>query len=692
MRIVCLLALGASALHAQSDTARARDTVRLSPTVVTVLRTSMELSRAPYSVGIATREEIQRGKPGFALDEALGGIPGVQVDNRFNYALGERISVRGLGARAQFGVRGVRVLLDGIPMTTADGQTSLNNVDVAMLARAEVIRGPASATHGNASGGVIQLESDRGDELAHRRAGGELRAGFGADGLARYQLTTRSTMGNAFGIVSVSQLAYDGYRDWNTAKNDHINFQLGRYFSAGTLTLLGNHVNYDATNPGGLTKDSARLKPFMAWPANKTRFATGEDGSQTQLGATWQQRIGGADLNVATHWLTRSIENPIPNTIVAIDRSAGGARAALSFAPRLTPRETRVVVGAELQLQHDDRKNFVNTPNSGAQRGALTLDQLERVSNRALFAQLSNEVLPRLTVMFGLRYDNIGFDATDHLTTPTDESGERTMSATSPSVGASFEVSPKLSLYSNYSTSFETPTTSELANQQSGAGGFNPDLEPQRTRSVELGANGRVGARGVAGSYQVALYRAQVKDALIPFEIASAPGRQYFRNAGSTKHRGVEIGTSLALPRGFGLRCAYAHTEALFDDYKVTTGTTTNVYDGHYVPGVAPNRGDVTLSAQIRKIFGEAEARFSSGMHVNDANTDTSRTAGYEVYGVRAGLRDLAVGPLTFDPHVGVMNLFDRRYMTSVVVNAFGGRFYEPGPPRSVYGGLIAKF
>src|SRR5207253_10472458 len=150
-------------------------------------------------------------------------------------------------------------LLDGIPMTTADGQTSLNNVDVASLARVEVIRGPASSLHGNAAGGVIQLESDRGDEFAHRRAGGELRYSGGADGLSRLQVMTRSSSANTFATATASQLKYDGYRDWNTADNTHVNFQVGRYFPAGTLTFLGYFVDYDSRNPGGLTRDSAAL-------------------------------------------------------------------------------------------------------------------------------------------------------------------------------------------------------------------------------------------------------------------------------------------------------------------------------------------------------------------------------------------------------------------------------------------------
>ena len=654
--------------------------------MVTVLRTSVELARAPFAVGIATRDEIQRGKPGFALDEALAAIPGVQVDNRFNYALGERISIRGFGARAQFGVRGVRVLLDGIPMTTADGQTSLNNVDVATLARVEVVRGPASSLHGNASGGVIQLESDRGDEFAHRRGGGELRYSGGADGLSRFQITTRSSSASVFATATASQLKYAGYRDWNTADNTHVNFQVGRYFSGGRLAFLGNFVDYEALNPGGLTSAVAQTLPDTSGP-NARRFLTGEKGRQTQGGATWTQQIRGAQLQLATHALSRSIDNPIPNTIVEIDRDAAGARAALSGTPKLLG--VHIAGGAEWQMQRDDRRNFVNTPNTGA-RGALTLDQRERVDNTALFLQATSEILSTVDLMAGLRHDRIGFTASDHLLTNGDDSGERAMTATSPSIGVTWRVRPFLDLFANYSESFETPTTSELANQQSGAGGFNPDLEPQRTRSTEVGLNGRIRVGGMAGTYQLASYLAVVEGALIPFEVASAPGRQFFRNAGQTRHRGVELAASVLFPRNVTLRGALTHTEARFQVYAVTTGTSTTVYDGKSLPGVAPNRADVTLSWQPSRFFVDWQTKAQSRMPVNDANSEYA--ADYVIHGLRGGILDFAAGPFRFSPHVGVFNLFDRAYMTSVVVNAFGGRFYEPGPPRSLYAGMSAKF
>ena len=205
-----------------------------------------------------------------------------------------------------------------------------------------------------------------------------------------------------------------------------------------------------------------------------------------------------------------------------------------------------------------------------------------------------------------------------------------------------------------------------------------------------MGANGRVGVAGVLGSSQLALYDARVRDALIPFEVPAAPGRQFFRNAGSTKHRGVEAATSLVLPRALFLRAAYTYTDAHFEHYAVTTGGSTTVYDDREVPGVARNRADATLGFQPRRFFLEWETRAVSAIAVNDANSE--RAPSYVIHNIRGGLRELRVGAVDIAPHVGLMNVFDRLYITSVVINAFGGRYYEPGPPRSVYGGFAARF
>ena len=133
--------------------------IPLDSMVVTVLRGTVALDRAPYAVSVSSGQALQLGNTGFSLDEALQGIPGLQVQNRYNYTVGERISIRGFGARSQFGARGIKILVDGIPATMADGQSTLDHLDIGSLGRAEVLRGPAAAIYGNGGGGVLSFET-----------------------------------------------------------------------------------------------------------------------------------------------------------------------------------------------------------------------------------------------------------------------------------------------------------------------------------------------------------------------------------------------------------------------------------------------------------------------------------------------------------------------------------------------------
>lgn len=687
LTLLTLLAPGPP-LRAQQDTVARRDTAILAPTVVTVTRTAQTLARAPIAIGVVTRDDIQRGRPGLALDEALAVIPGVQVDNRFNYALGERISVRGMGARAQFGVRGVRVLLDGIPMTLADGQTSLNNVDVAALSRAEVIRGAASTLYGNASGGVLQLESDRGADLTTGPLGGEVRVVAGSHDMLR---TSVALGGNRPGLdftAAVSRLRYGGFRQWSDARNDHAHVRFSRGFAGGDVALVANVVDYDGKNPGGLSRPLL-ANPDTSHPAN-TGNRTGERGSQGQLGGTWTRQFRGAAFTMAAHGLQRTIDNPIPGTIVAIDRRAGGLRVGVDNTRESRERAARIALGAELQMQDDDRRNFTN---SAGARGATTLDQRERVRNASVFAQSLADVTPRIRVVGGLRYDRIAFTADDRHVTATnpDDSGDRTMSSLSPSIGATWTIVPRLNVYANVSTAFETPTTSELANQATGAGGLNPQLEPQRTVSHEVGIKGGARAAGLLASYDMTVYAARTRDALVPFQ--NTAGRTFFTNAAAIRTRGVEVAGTVYFPGFVSLRTAFTHTEARFDDYTVGSSTgSPRVYDGNRVPGVAPNRLEATLSAQPGRAFVDVDARAYSAVPVNDGNTE--RAAGYVLWSTRFGLREVGAGPLRVSPHVAVQNIFGRAYITAVTVNAVQNppRYFEPGPGRTMQGGVGIRF
>ncbi|MGH7475260.1 MAG: TonB-dependent receptor family protein [Longimicrobiales bacterium] len=648
----------------------ASDTIALEPITVTVLRTPLALHRVPYAIAVRAAEAAA---PALSLAEQLRGIPGVQVDNRYNDAVGDRISVRGFGARAQFGVRGVRVLVDGVPATLPDGQSSLSHVDPAAIERVEVVRGAASALYGNAAGGVIQLERWR--SVAATAA--ELDVRGGADGLARATGRLLARAGDLDYRLEATRRVYDGFRAFSRSEKLHAGAGVSFERGSRRARLSFDLVDYDARNPGALSATQLETDRTQAHTAN-IQQNTGEAARQAQLGGGWSEAVGIGVLELSGYALTREVDNPIPPRIIVLDRAAGGVRAALRSA---AAAGLAWGVGAELELQRDDRVNFVN---DGGARGQLVLDQRERVRAAALFAQALLPLGAASDLLASARYDRFRFHAADQLigADDPDDSGTRTMQAFSPAAGIVVRPSATARVFANVSTAFETPTTSELANRPTGAGGFNPELQPQRTVSVELGGSLTPRRRG---NVDVTVYYARVRDALIPFEVPDLPGRQFYRNAGSTTHRGVELGVDARLPRALELRLAYALTDVRFDRY-VVAGVPR---DGNRVPGIAPHRVDISAGWRHRSGLRLAlEQRLEASTPVDDANSAESH--GYALTHVRI-TQHIRLGDLAIDPFVVIENIFDAEYNSSVVVNAFGSRFFEPGPGRSLFLGLRAR-
>jgi iron complex outermembrane receptor protein len=660
--------------------------VPLAPLVVMVLRSSLDLARVPAAVTVVDASAAARSGPGLGLDDALRAIPGLQVDNRYNYALGERVAIRGFGARTQFGVRGIRVLVDGIPATLPDGQTALDHVDLAGIGRAEVLRGAASSIYGNAAGGVILLESAVPPRVPFRQ---ELRTVAGSAGLLRMESRTAGTMGRSWYGLDLTRLTYDGYREHSAAANLYTTARIGYRGARDDLRLVLRFVDFDAENPGALSDSLLALDRGRAFPNNVTQ-RTGKTSRQLQLGGSWQRVLGSGALEVAAYGLGREVENPTPPQVIGIDRRAAGARvvyhgtAVLGEAeagPEAGPRELRWTVGIEVDRQRDDRTNHVNVQGD---LGPLALDQLEWVTGTGAFAQLAVPLATRLTALGGLRYDAFHFRVHDRFMVngDPDDSGSRGMAALSPSLGLVYEAGAAASIYANFGTSFQTPTTTELANRPAGAGGFNPDLDPERTRSLEAGVRGWIGgSAGTPATYQLAIYHARTRNALIGFEVPEVPGRTFYRNAGSAVHRGIEAEGTAQLRDDVALRLSYVYTDARFGSYK----TGGEVLDGKRVPGVAPHRAEAGLSYRTGRWHAELWGRRVAGIPADDRNTATS--PGYTLAGLRAGADGVRIAGVEIAPFAGVDNLFDTRYNTAVSINAFGGRYYEPGPGRSFFAG-----
>jgi len=648
--------------------------VELEPIIVTIAGAPSLILALPYAVSVGGDSSVTRAQPRLALGEIMAALPGIEVQNRYNYALGDRLSIRGFGARTQFGIRGVRVLVDGVPATMADGQTTLDHLDLGTVSRVETWRGPSSALYGNASGGVVRYRTGYPVTQPFRQG---FSAEGGTNGLRRLESRTAGRMGQVTGELDVSLFSYDGYRAHSAADKIFGTARLGYGTGRDRFRLVVTAVDLEAQNPGSLSDSALAADPGAANPFNVVQ-QTGKDAQQLQLGLTWTRQTGNGSLEVTAWGLGRKLTNPIPVAVIDLDRTAAGARGQWDRAFRVGERQGRVLLGVEAAYQDDDRKNFANQQGVA---GQLRLDQRERVGNIAPFVQLHVPLSSRLLLLGGVRYDRIRFQLDDHFTNgDPDDSGSRTLSAWSPTLGVFFDLDPAITAYGNYSTAFETPTTTELINQLDGSGGLNPELEPQRAESFELGIKGRV-----AGTveYQAALYQANVTNELIPFEVPSDPGRTFFANAGSARHRGVEIGINWRAAHGLVLRGQYTYTDARFTDFAFGGES----FDGNKIPGVAPNRAEVLVAYDARGgWYLNASGRYVGAIPVDNANDASA--ASYFVGDLRLGWHRIAIGSTALSPFVGVSNVLDHDYVSAVTPNAFGGRYFEPGPGRALWLGV----
>jgi iron complex outermembrane recepter protein len=666
------------------DTSRA---AQLPEIKVTVTRAPEPLARVPYAVGVLDRTAIQRGQQTTGIDEALSNIPGVVVSNRYNFSLDQRISIRGFGSRSNFGVRGLKVLLDGIPQTLPDGQSQLTNIDFADIDRAEVLKGASSSLYGNASGGVIALQTERAapGPFAQRvrvQAGSGQRNG---DPFYKWQSWTSARSGPVSGTLSVSQFKADGFRQHSAAETRQLNAGVDYAISGSTLGTLRLSLADapEAQNPGALTRAEYLANADSAAGNNLLRGAD-KDAQQQQLALALQHfDAAGNQYDISVFGLLRDLANPLAappdinpgptaGTFVAIDRAVGGLR--LSATRRLGPDETspRLVAGADVQRLRDDRANFVS--DAGQRTDAVFLDQREKVTELGPFAQVQWTVNERLLLSGGARFDWVRFDLTDHyLGDGFDDSGARTMSSVSGNVGASWAFGERFVPYVNVSTAFETPTTTELVNKADGSGGFNPELGPQRAVNYEIGARGQPTPRV---SYSVALFLGRVTDAIV--QVGEIGGRAFFGNTGKTHNDGAEVGLSVTPVQGLTLNGAYTYAR-----YRFASGP----FDGNRLPGVPEHFWRLGLRTALpRDFYLDADHTLSSSLTADDPNTIVVDSWGAGVTNLRVGW-DGEVGSLQFAPFVGVNNLWDRRYVGSVTLNGLGGRVFEPAPGRIVYFG-----
>ena len=649
--------------------------------IVEATRLTRPLDRVPAAVSVISQDEIQLGRQQLGLDEALTRVPGLFMQNRYNFAQDLRIAIRGFGARSSFGIRGIKILVDGIPETLPDGQGQVDSIDLGATRRIEIIRGPSSSIYGNASGGVVSVTSESAPEIPYVDG----RVTLGNYDFRKIQLKAGGQTERMGYFVSLSDSELDGYRAHSEAKNTQFT---GRFdFDLGAESHLMTVVNFTdqpiSNDPGGINAAQAAADSRSARDRNVT-FDAGEALKQSRLGFVYTLPLGERhEITARNYYVWRDFSNKLPFTgggAVDLQRFFAGGGVNYNYDGAWGDTPSQWIVGVDFDDQDDDRRRF---DNDFGTRGALTFDQNERVTSQGIFVQNELTLSENLELSYGLRYDKLEFDVDDHFLSNGDDSGSRTFDDVSPMLGILVSLSPPLNVYGTVSTAFETPTTTELANP-SGTGGFNPTLAPQTATNLEVGLRG---ALGESSSYELAIFQIDVDDELIPFELASSPGRDFFANAGESSRTGLEFQFASALTDRVKLTVSYTYSDFEFERFLDDNG---NDFSGNTIPGTAENVlfGEAVYN-HPSGWYGAVDALFVDEQFTNNANTATNDA--YTIANLRWGF-ERAVGSIVLSPYVGLNNLFDERYNANVRINAFGGRYYEPGPERNIYAGVSARF
>ena len=640
--------------------------VQLDEIRVEAAHSSISVDAAPMALTYYMRSRADiTARPAATMDELTFSLPGVYISNRENYALGERLTIRGLGWRAQFGVRGSQVILDDIPLTVADGQTIMNMVDPATVERIELLRGPSATFWGNSSGGVLFMST----KPAPDAPAIQYRGYAGSYNTMKQEIRLNSRIGNTRVYGYATYFDTEGFRDHSAAR-------LFRASVGGERAISDNgYLNFramygsmpKAQHPGSLNSENASENPTNANPFFANNFA-GKTFEQAMVALSYLHNYNSGSLTLSANGTWRDLNNPLPFGYVGLDRYAGTLRSVYQF----DNLPIDLHIGGELKIQQDDR---LETDIVDGERGnEIRVDQLETVTNQALFSRAGIPMGDRIIFSVGLRADWLQFKSEDDLGQQLE--GDRSFFTVNPSAGITYQLRNSR-LYANFSTSFESPTTVELVNRPEGGSGFNQNLDPERTASVETGIRGQLNRF----DYDFAVYLMRVNNLITSFQLEQG-GPNFFRNEGNSLHYGFESGIRYRFSNDLDIRLMMNVLRAEFESGDI---------EGNSVPGVAPFRFGGTLSYTPGAHFFSVDNEWVGRYYTDSANTTENDS--YSLLNARWSVSLSDVVPnLTLRPFLSVQNIFNTRYNTSVAINNAGGLFFEPGADRNFRLGLQIDF
>jgi len=702
--------------------AQAGDQTRLQGVVVTATRTARPAFDVPASID-AVRIAADGNQLGVNLSDYLGGVPGLVMRDRQDYAQDQQLSVRGFGARAQFGIVGVRLYLDGIPATQPDGQGQASHFNLDSADRIEVLRGPFSALYGNASGGVVQVFTADGQGPAVVQAD----ALGGSYGEWRTGLNARGATGGIGYNLDYSHFQTDGYRAHSRALRDSGNAKLDfRPFSGNRLSVVANIFSSpESLDPMGLSFDQFHADPRQAAPS-ALKFNTRKSLEQSQGGVIDEQALGeGQSLRLMAYYghrivkqfqsIPESAQSPSstsPGGVIDLHNNYGGGDGRWTARWQPFGRPLTVVAGLSYDALDSHRRGYNNftAPGVDGVQGDLRRDENNDLHDFDQYLQLDWELSERWSTLLGVRHSEVHFNSVDHYIIPPsanskgnpNDSGQNTFYATTPAAALMYKASERLRLYASYGEGFDTPTFDNLSYRPDGQPGLNFALVPARTGNGELGAKWKQGA---AGEFRLALFRSITRNEI--GVAGSQGGRSTYQNVGRTRRQGVEAEYDAWLGGNWHWQLAYTYLDAIYrQSFKTCTATPCNpatgagtspVPAGNRLPAVPESQAYSALRWGAERGWNAAlEASYLSPVQVNDLNgsfqtpNGTINGSAAPAYGL-LGINGAYIWDL---PHWRVQafarvdNLLDTNDVGAVVINDGNGLYYQPGAGRSAFAGI----
>jgi iron complex outermembrane receptor protein len=606
-----------------------------------------------------------------SLKEYINRIPGVFTLNANNFAQDLRISIRGFGARSAFGIRGIKLIVDGIPETTPDGQGQLDNLNLGIIERVEVIRGPSASLYGNASGGVIKINSISNFENNFVN----LKSTYGSYGMQNYQGSFGLKRLNSEALVHLNKISSDGYRD--RSRIEQTNFLSRLRLNTKGIGVFSGSLSYTdspyAGDPGGLTDQERNNNRSQARGRN-IDYDTYESINHFKSSLQWELKNSEKiSWNASTFYSKRNFYGKLPfefGGIVDLDRDFWGGNFNFKLSSFNEKVSNTLLLGLDLGFQKDRRKRFKNI--KGVQ-GEITLNQIESFENRSFYL-IDHLKYKKALITIGLRWDNntLATDKTDY---------GIELYKLNPSIGINMSVSKNKNIWVSFSSSFETPTLSELSSNPYGDSGLNPQLIAQKALNFEFGYRSKMKNK----YFEMVAFYIPTDDEITPYEIEQFPGRTFYRNAGKTSRKGIEIIFNHNISKKINFDNSYTFSDFKFREF---TSGSNNLND-NYLPGIPKNifNSNISYKTENGLIF-LTELIYNDKIYSSNNNDIFEKPYWLSNFKISKKINNKK---LFWDIYFGLNNIFNTYYSDNIRLNAFGGRFFEPAPLRNFYLGLNLK-